>query len=259
MTRQFFVGGNFKMTGSKAAIDQIVGNLAKADLDPNTAVVIAPSSIYLFQAQSILAAAGNTQIQVASQNVYHEKPGAHTGEISVEQLKQDGIHWTLLGHSERRQAGESDELIAKKTKAALEGGLNVILCIGESADERRDNKTEEVNARQLQAVVDAGVKDWTNIVIAYEPIWAIGAKALRAATPQEAQDTHASIRKWLATAGLQPDAAETTRILYGGSVNAANSTTLAAEKDIDGFLVGGASLKPEFVDIINARRRLSSQ
>lgn len=108
---------------------------------------------------------------MAAQNVYHEKPGAHTGEISVEQLKQDGISWTILGHSERRQAGETDELVAKKTKAALDGGLNVILCIGESADERRDGKTEEVCARQLQAVVDAGVKDWSRIVIAYEPIW----------------------------------------------------------------------------------------
>lgn len=134
-------------------------------------VLIAPTSLYLFQAQEILQKAGNKQVQVAAQNVYHEKPGAHTGEIAVEQLKQDGIHWTLLGHSERRQAGETDEQVARKTKVALDGGLSVVLCIGESADERRDGKTEEVNARQLQAVVDAGVKDWTNIVVAYEPIW----------------------------------------------------------------------------------------
>lgn len=242
------------MTGSRAAIDQIVGHLAKADLDTNTEAIIAPTSLYIFQAQSILAAAGNTHIQVAAQNVYHEKPGAHTGEISVEQLKQDGIHWAILGHSERRQAGESDELVAKKTKAALEGGVNVILCIGESADERRDGKTEEVCARQLQAVVDAGVKDWSNIVIAYEPIWAIGAKALRAATPEEAQETHAALRKWLAGAGLEGNAAENTRILYGGSVTAENCKNLGSQPDIDGFLVGGASLKPAFVDIINTKR-----
>jgi len=134
-------------------------------------VVIAPTSLYLFQAVEILEKAGNRQIQVAAQNVYYEKPGAHTGEIAVEQLKQDGINWTLLGHSERRQGGETDEVVARKTKAALDGGLKVILCIGESADERKHGKTEEVNARQLQAVIDAGVKDWTNIVIAYEPIW----------------------------------------------------------------------------------------
>ncbi|KAF8469149.1 triosephosphate isomerase [Kalaharituber pfeilii] len=242
------------MTGSRSEIEKIVGHLAKADLDPNADVVIAPTSLYIFQAQSILAAAQNTQIQVAAQNVYHEKPGAHTGEISVQQLKQDGINWTILGHSERREAGESDELVAKKTKAALDGGLSVILCIGESAEERRDGKTEEVCARQLQAIVDAGVKDWSNIVIAYEPIWAIGVKALRPATPEEAQDTHAALRKWLAAAGLQPNAAETTRILYGGSVTADNCKSLIAQPDIDGFLVGGASLKPQFVDIINATR-----
>lgn len=254
MTRKFLVGGNFKMTGSRAATGEIVGRLAKADLDPNVEVVIAPTSLYTFQALEILQNAGNKQVQVAAQNVYHEKPGAHTGEISVEQLKQDGINWTLLGHSERRQAGESNDLVARKTKVALDGGLNVILCIGESADERRDGKTEEVNATQLQAVINAGVKDWTNIVIAYEPIWAIGAKALRAATPEEAQGTHAEIRKWLAGAGLEGNAAEDTRILYGGSVNAANSKSLASQPDIDGFLVGGASLKPEFIDIINCKR-----
>lgn len=254
MPRKFLVGGNFKMTGSRADINEIVGRLAKADLDPNVEVVIAPSSLYLFQAVEILEKAGNTQIQVAAQNVYYEKPGAHTGEIAVEQLKQDGMHWTLIGHSERRQGGESDEVVARKTKAALDGGLKVILCIGESADERRDGKTEEVNARQLQAVIDIGVKNWTNIVIAYEPIWAIGVKALRAATPEEAQGTHAEIRKWLAGAGLEGNAAEDTRILYGGSVNAANSKSLASQPDIDGFLVGGASLKPEFIDIINCKR-----
>ena len=118
-----------------------------------------------------MKAAGNSHIKISSQNVYFEKPGAHTGEISVEQLKEDDIHWTILGHSERRQSGETDEVVARKTKVALDGGLNVILCIGESADERRYEKTKEVCARQLQAVVDAGVVDWTNIVIAYEPIW----------------------------------------------------------------------------------------
>jgi triosephosphate isomerase len=255
MTRQFFVGGNFKMTGSRADIDQIVGHLAKADLDPSAQVVIAPTALYIFQAQSILQAAGNTQIKVAAQNVYHEKPGAHTGEISVEQLKQDGVDWVILGHSERRQAGESDEAVATKTKAALAGGLSVILCIGESADERKNGETEKVCAKQLEAVVNAGVKNWKNIVVAYEPIWAIGAKALRAATPQEAQDTHAALRKWLATAGLEGNAAEETRILYGGSVTAENCKELISQTDIDGFLVGGASLKPAFVDIINATRK----
>jgi len=255
MARKFFVGGNFKMTCSRAEIKCIVDNLIQADLDPNVEVIIAPSCLYTFQAYDLLKAAGNNHIKVSSQNVYFEKPGAHTGEISVEQLKKDDIHWTILGHSERRQGGETDEVVARKTKVALDGGLNVILCIGESADERRDGKTKEVCARQLQAVVDAGVVDWSNIVIAYEPIWAIGSKALRAATPKEAQDTQAEIREWLAGAGLQQDAAETTRILYGGSVTPENCKSLAAQPDIDGFLVGGASLKPGFVEIINSTRK----
>jgi len=242
------------MTCSRADINRIVDHLIQADLDPKVEVTIAPSCLYTFQAYDLLRTAGNTQIKVASQNVYFEKPGAHTGEISVEQLKQDDIHWTILGHSERRQSGETDEIVAKKTKVALDGGLNVILCIGESAEERRDGKTEEVCSRQLQAIVDVGVRDWTNIVIAYEPIWAIGSKALRAATPTEAQETHAEIRKWLAGAGLTGDASGATRILYGGSVTPDNCKSLGSQKDIDGFLVGGASLKPGFVDIINCTR-----
>lgn len=254
MVRKFLVGGNFKMNGSTKTVKEIVHRLATADLDPNVEVVIAPSTLHLLVAQQVIEETGNKQIEVAAQNVYHEKPGAHTGEIAVEQLKAEGINWTLLGHSERRQAGETDEVVARKTKVALDGGLKVILCIGESADERRDGKTEEVNARQLQAVIDAGVKNWSNIVIAYEPIWAIGAKALRAATPEEAQGTHAEIRKWLAGAGLEGNAAEDTRILYGGSVSGANCKSLASQPDIDGFLVGGASLKPEFIDIINCKR-----
>lgn len=251
MTRKFFVGGNFKMTGTKAAIDEIVGRLAKAELDPNVEVVIAPSFVHLFQAQSILQSAGNTQVQVSAQNVYHEKPGAHTGEISVDQLKSDGISWVILGHSERRQGGETNAVVATKVKAALDGGLNVIFCIGETAEENAAGKTVDVCSAQLQAVTDAGVKDWSKIVIAYEPVWAIGAKALRAATPEEAETIHEAIRKWLNGAGVDADS---IRILYGGSVTAENCKALGAKPNIDGFLVGGASLKPAFIDIINTHR-----
>ena len=165
-------------------------------------------------------------------------------------LKESKITWTILGHSERRTLlCEKDDFIASKTKVALDGGLGVVLCCGESLEQREAGKTIEVVTRQLSAVAEK-VKDWSKIVIAYEPIWAIGTG--KVATTAQAQEVHAAIREWLAK-DVSKDAAEATRIIYGGSVTAANCKDLAKEKDIDGFLVGGASLKPAFVDIINAK------
>lgn len=143
---------------------------------------------------------------------------------------------------------ESDSFIASKTKSAIDGGLSVILCCGESLEQREAGKTIEVVTSQLKAVANE-VKDWSKIVIAYEPIWAIGTG--KVATTQQAQEVHASLREWLAKE-VSKEAAEKTRIIYGGSVSEKNCNELAKEKDIDGFLVGGASLKPAFVDIINA-------
>jgi len=246
------------MNGSKAEITKIVEHLAKADLDPNAEVIIAPPSLYLFHAASALGS--NTHIKVAAQNVYHLPNGAHTGEISVQQLKGDGIEWVILGHSERRAKNtinETDDKVAAKTKAALDGGLKVVLCIGESEQEREAGETVKVVVRQLDAVRKV-VKNWESIVIAYEPIWAIGTG--KTATTQQAQEVHADIRKWLSeqTSGSDPispsNAAESVRIIYGGSVTEKNSRELAQQPDIDGFLVGGASLKPAFVDIINSTR-----
>jgi triosephosphate isomerase len=178
---------------------------------------------------------------VAAQNVYNKPNGAFTGEISVSQLKDLGVHWTILGHSERRTLlGETDEVVASKTKFAIDGGVSVIWCCGESLAEREAGETIAVIERQLAALAaQLTPADWKSVVIAYEPIWAIGTG--KVATVQQAQEVHEAIRKWL-RANVSEEVAEETRILYGGSVNGKNCKDLAKEKDIDGFLVGGASL-----------------
>ncbi|KAH7384042.1 Triosephosphate isomerase [Phaeosphaeria sp. MPI-PUGE-AT-0046c] len=247
MARQFFVGGNFKMNGTIKSIKEILENLNKAKLDPKTEVVVAPPSLYLLLAREHL----REGLEVAAQNIFDKPSGAFTGEISSEQLKDSGITWTILGHSERRVIlQEDDQFVASKTKAALDCGLGVILCCGESLEQREANKTIEVVTTQLKAVADK-VKDWSKIVVAYEPIWAIGTG--KVATTEQAQEVHKALREWLHKE-VSPEAAEKTRILYGGSVSEKNCNELAKQPDIDGFLVGGASLKPAFVDIINANQ-----
>ncbi|KAF2762693.1 triosephosphate isomerase [Pseudovirgaria hyperparasitica] len=249
MGRRFFVGGNFKMNGSISSVKEIVNNLNGAKLDPNTEVVVAPSAIHLLLVRESL----KKEIAVAAQNIYYKKNGAFTGELSVEQLNDAGIAWTLLGHSERRvsmaEVAESNEFLAEKAKAALAGGVGVIFCCGESLEIRKENKTKEHVLSQLKSAASA-IKDWSKVVIAYEPIWAIGTGEV--ASPEQAQEVHADIRAWLKS-DVSPEAAENTRIIYGGSVSEKNCVELAKKPDIDGFLVGGASLKPAFVDIINAK------
>jgi len=247
MARKFFVGGNFKMNGTIKSIKDIVHNLSTSKLDPNTEVVIAPPSLYLLLAREHLA----PEIEVAAQNVFDKPHGAFTGEISVTQLKDSNITWTILGHSERRTIlREDDDFVATKTKAALDGGIGVILCVGESLEEREKGVTVEVVTRQLDAVNKViPLEAWKNVVVAYEPIWAIGTG--KVATTEQAQEVHAAIRKWLGTA-VSADVADATRIIYGGSVTEKNCKELAKQPDVDGFLVGGASLKPAFVDIINS-------
>ncbi|CDK26424.1 unnamed protein product [Kuraishia capsulata CBS 1993] len=245
--RQFFVGGNFKMNGSKASIKTIVENLNSADLPANVQVVIAPPAPYLEYANNLVAA---PTLKVAAQNCFDKSSGAFTGEISVESLKDIGLEWVITGHSERRTIiKESDEFIASKTKFAIDNGVSVILCIGETYEEKQAGVTLDVCKRQLKAVSDI-LPDWSKVVIAYEPVWAIGTGL--AATPQDAQDIHKSIRDYLVTS-IGKDQAEAVRILYGGSVNGKNATEFKDKADVDGFLVGGASLKPEFVDIIKSR------
>ncbi|KAB8234534.1 triosephosphate isomerase [Aspergillus alliaceus] len=249
MPRQFFVGGNFKMNGNVESITSIIKNLNDAKLDESSEVVVSPPSLYLFLARQL---ADENKIAVASQNVFDKPNGAFTGEISVEQLQDAKIPWTIIGHSERRVIlKETDEFIARKVKAAIDGGISVIFCIGETLEEREANKTIEVVTKQLNAAAkELSKEQWSKVVIAYEPVWAIGTG--KVATTQQAQEVHAAIRKWLADS-ISAEASDNTRIIYGGSVSEKNCRELAKEPDVDGFLVGGASLKPAFVDIINAR------
>lgn len=159
------------------------------------------------------------------------------------------VGWVILGHSERRHIyGESDSVVAQKTRIALQQGLSVMACIGEKLDERESNKTNEVNARQL-AAIRKEVEDWSKVVIAYEPVWAIGTG--KTATPEQAQEAHEVVREWIQK-HVSAEAAQKTRILYGGSVTESNAATLIAKPDVDGFLVGGASLKEGFKQIVSA-------
>ena len=214
---------------------------------PYIEVVVAPPALFLQLVRDTI----RKDIEVSAQNVYDKPNGAFTGEISVEQLKDSKINWAILGHSERRTIlGETDDVVASKTKFATENGLSVIWCCGESLQERESGKTIEVINKQL-AALKSKISDWSRIVIAYEPIWAIGTG--KVATIEQAQEVHAAIREWLKKEVSQKVSDE-TRILYGGSVNEKNCGDLSKQADIDGFLVGGASLKPAFVEIINSNQ-----
>jgi len=244
--RKFFVGGNWKMNGNKASIDGIIKFLNEGGINPNTEVVVSPPTCYLDYVRQHLAFG----IGVAAQNCYKAEKGAFTGDISPAMIKDLGCEWAILGHSERRHVfGESDQLIGEKVAHALSAGLKLIPCIGEKIEEREAGQTEAVVFRQMQAIKD-NVSDWSRVVIAYEPVWAIGTG--KVATPDQAQEIHASLRKWLAD-NVSAEVAAATRILYGGSVTAGSCRELGAKPDIDGFLVGGAALKPDFNAIINAR------
>lgn len=235
------------MNGSKASIDEIIKNLGDANMPANTDVVVAPTAAHLLYVKERIT----PKIHVSAQNAYKVAKGAFTGEISPAILKDLGINWVILGHSERRHVfGEKDELIAEKVQHAISEGLSVIACIGEQLQEREAGLTEEVVFKQSKAIADV-VSDWSKVVIAYEPVWAIGTG--KTATPEQAQEVHVSLRSWLSD-NVSSAVAQTTRIIYGGSVNAKNCQDLAAQADVDGFLVGGASLKPEFAQIINAKQ-----
>ena len=251
MTRKFFVGGNFKMNGDRAGLTTIINNINSTSFDPATVdVVVAPSAVHLDFCKNLADA---NKCQISAQNIHNVAKGAFTGETSANMLVDMGISWTILGHSERRHVfGEADKMIGSKVAYALEQNLNIIACIGEKLDEREAGKTMEVNIAQLKTIVDSlpnQTDAWNSVVIAYEPVWAIGTGVT--ATPDQAQEVHENLRKWLAE-NVSQAVADSVRILYGGSVNAKNCKELASKADVDGFLVGGASLKPEFSEIINA-------
>jgi len=243
--RKFFVGGNWKCNGSVAQAESLVSMLNQSNFDVDTEVVVCPSQVHLNLVQSSL----RTDVKVGSQDCWVQGNGAFTGETSADMLKDMGVSWSIIGHSERRGKGESDVEVAKKAKYALDKGLSVIACCGEPLENREAGTTNDFVFPQIKAYADVFTKeDWKKVVIAYEPIWAIGTGLT--ATPEQAQETHAAIREYLGQIAGAEVAAE-TRILYGGSANAKTAPGLSSKADIDGFLVGGASLKPEFADIIN--------
>ena len=250
--RQPLVAGNWKMNGSLDSITALVEGI-KAGLDSVTTaeMVVCPPFVYIPTVASLI---GDASISLGAQDVSDQEAGAHTGEVAPAMLTDVGCKYVIVGHSERRSIyGESDAFTASKFAAARKAGLIPILCVGELLEEREQGITEQVVSRQLDAVIDLeGVSALADAVIAYEPVWAIGTG--KTATPDQAQDVHAFIRGKLAA--LDSSVADKVRILYGGSMNAANAAELLAMADIDGGLIGGASLKPaDFLAIGSAANR----
>jgi len=241
MSRQPLVAGNWKMNGSLESIDALISGIKSGMGEvKNAEVVVCPPFVYLDKVQSLIA---GTSIALGAQNVSQQASGAFTGEVAVSMLKDFACKYIIVGHSERRALyGENDELVAEKFAAARAGGFIPILCVGELLEEREQGITEDVVARQLDAVISLeGVEALASAVIAYEPVWAIGTG--KTATPDQAQEVHQFIRTRIAS--QDAGAADKVQILYGGSVNSSNAEELFAKNDIDGGLIGGASLKPD--------------
>jgi triosephosphate isomerase len=239
--RKPLVAGNWKMYGTRAENAALVRGLLDL-LQPGARaeVLVCPPFVYLWETGRLLK---DSEVALGAQSVCAESLGAFTGEVSGAMLRDVGCRYVLVGHSERRQLyGESDSLVARKFMAAQAHGLVPVLCVGETLEEREGGRTNEVVARQLEAVLSvSGVGSLASAVIAYEPVWAIGTG--RTASPEQAQEVHAMIRGKVAA--LDATIASSVRILYGGSVKASNARELFAMADIDGGLVGGASLKAE--------------
>ena len=247
MIRQKIVAGNWKMNGSKESISSLVGSLLEMK-GSNSEIVIAPSFPYLSQVSDL---AGASSLVLAAQNISDEVKGAYTGEVSASMLSDFGVKYVLLGHSERRSLyNEADHVVAAKVKAALEFELTPILCIGETLDERESNQTLDVCKRQINAVISVvGIESFEKMVIAYEPVWAIGTGL--SASAEQAQEVHKSIRTFLSKSS--ETVSQKIQILYGGSVKASTSSALFQMPDVDGALVGGASLDAkEFIAIVKA-------
>jgi len=249
--RRKLIAGNWKMYKTVAEAVALVEEIKKGVAGAPGDTLVAPPYTAL---AAVVAAAKGSPLAVAAQNMHFEKEGAFTGEVSAAMLRDVGVTHVILGHSERRQYfAETDEGVARKTKAALANGLTPISCVGETLAEREAGRTMEVVGRQVSAILDAITADEAKqVVIAYEPVWAIGTG--KVATPQQAQEVHAFIRSRIAARHGQP-VADVLRILYGGSVKPDNVQGLMALPDVDGALVGGASLKAEsFLKLVHYDR-----
>lgn len=245
------IAGNWKMNGSLAANEALLKALATGMPAPSAcAVALCIPALYLAQFQALAQnLPALSAIDLGAQDVSPKAAGAYTGEISAAMLKDFGCRYAIVGHSERRQYHfETDALVADKAQQALSAGITPIVCVGETLAEREAGQTENVVKRQLAAVIHVNGHCISEIVVAYEPVWAIGTG--KTATPEEAQAVHAVLRAQLKAA---TDHADRVKILYGGSMNAANAASLLAQADIDGGLIGGASLKAaDFLTIISA-------
>jgi triosephosphate isomerase len=250
--RKPFVAGNWKMNTNSQTSVELVERIASGSVEAasqSVTVAVCPPFVYL---QSVAKALSSSNIAVGAQDMYFEPEGAFTGEISASMLKDVGCSYCLCGHSERRHViGESDALINKKVAAAVSGGLLPILCVGELLEEREASQTNDVVTRHVkEGLAGLSAEKLEAVTIAYEPVWAIGTGLT--ATPEQAQEVHDFIRELLGQM-YDKKTAEEIRILYGGSVKPANAAELMGQKDIDGVLVGGASLKADdFLAIIRA-------
>lgn len=239
--RRLLVAGNWKMHGTRQSVESLLAGLNQQEWPEEVDLMIAPPALYIQQCRDALE---RSPIRLAGQSCASQaEPGALTGEISPAQLRDSGCEYVLVGHSERRSLfGETDELVRQKFAAALACGLRPVLCVGETREQRDAGETAEVVGRQLQIVLDAfGVGGLAQGVLAYEPVWAIGTGLT--ATPEQAQEVHGMIRARLAM--LDDEQAQCVQIVYGGSVKADNAESLFAMPDIDGGLVGGASLNAD--------------
>lgn len=250
--RKNIVAGNWKMNNNKEQTETLISGLKEninSESTKDTRVIIAPSFVNLSNA---LDATNNSIIEVAAQNMHQEQSGAYTGEVSADMLSSLGIKTVILGHSERRSIfGEDDDLLANKLNAALANGLEVIFCIGEKLEERKnENYLLEVGSQIRNTLFTLDKDAWKNVIIAYEPVWAIGTG--ETASPEQAQEMHDFIRNAIAKRYTQ-EIADNVSILYGGSVKPNNAKEIFSQPDVDGGLIGGASLKVEdFTAIVNA-------
>ena len=247
--RKQIVAGNWKMNNDLAQTQTLLTELKNQTQTSNAEVMVAPTFTNLWHAYEALR---GTKIEVVAQNMHYAENGAYTGEISASMLKSIGVNTVILGHSERREYfSETDELLAKKVDAALAKGMQIIFCFGEELADRKSGNEEAVVGSQIEnALFHLKPADFQNIVLAYEPVWAIGTG--ETASPEQAQDMHAFIRKTLADK-YGDTIAEEVSILYGGSVKPANAEEIFSKPDVDGGLIGGASLKAEdFFAIVNA-------
>ncbi|MEQ5789643.1 triose-phosphate isomerase [Muricauda sp. NFXS6] len=247
--RTKIVAGNWKMNKNIKETEELLAELSAKLPDTDADVIVAPTFVNL---QAAKLALQDSKIQVAAQNMHFAESGAFTGEISADMLLSLGVDVVILGHSERRAYfGEDDELLAKKVKTAIEKDMKIIFCFGEELEDRKsDNHFAVVESQLKNALFELDASAWSKIVLAYEPVWAIGTG--ETASPEQAQEMHAFIRKTIAE-GFNSSIADEVSILYGGSVKPANAAEIFSKPDVDGGLIGGASLKADdFTDIIKA-------